>query len=237
MKTKLIFVTGGASGLGLELVRAACRGGHRVLCTGRRGAQDLPADFPDIPYLSCDLSSGDGANTVADWAIRHSGGQIDCALLNAADGYFRPITLETPDAITRVLSVNLEANMILAHRLYPALGGGHLALIGSVAHKGAAGMPVYAASKAALDGFGRALAEEWRGRICVRVLHPGPTATGMAERAGRKPDAADKLFLAPRPMAHAVLDTALAGKGRDRQVISYGRVLFSPARWLRRGAA
>ncbi|MGY6706385.1 SDR family NAD(P)-dependent oxidoreductase [Roseinatronobacter sp.] len=237
MKAKLIFVTGGASGLGLELVRAARRNGHRVICTGRRGAQDLPVDFPDIPYLSCDLASEDGANKVADWAIQNSGGQIDCALLNAADGYFRPMTLETPDAIMRVLSVNLDANMILAHRLYPALSGGHLALIGSVAHKGAAGMPVYAASKAALDGFGRALAEEWRGRTYVRVLHPGPTATGMAERAGRRPNAADKLFLAARPMAQAVLDAALATKGRDRQVISYGRVLFNPARWLRKGAA
>lgn len=230
-------MTGGASGLGLELVRAACANGHRVICTGRRGVQDMPDDFSDIPYLSCDLASEDGANKVADWALLQSGGQIDCALLNAADGHFRPLMMETADAITRILSVNLEANMILAHRLFPALEGGRLALVGSVAHKGAAGMPVYAASKAALDGFGRALAEEWRGRCTVRVLHPGPTATGMAERAGRRPNAADKLFLGPRPMAQAVLDAALATKGRDRQVISYGRVLFSPARWLRRGAA
>ena len=48
-------------------------------------------------------------------------------------------------------------------------------------------MPVYAASKAGLDGFGRALAEEWRGAVTVRVLHPGPVATGMAARAGRSP--------------------------------------------------
>ncbi|MGP9788552.1 SDR family NAD(P)-dependent oxidoreductase [Roseinatronobacter sp. NSM] len=235
MKDKLIFVTGGGSGLGLELVRLAWGRGYRVICTGRRGAQDLPDDFPDIPYLCCDMSSQHGAQQAADWALAQSGGRIDCALLNAAAGYFRPLVAETAASITDVMALNLEANMILTHRLAPALDGGTLALIGSVARKGAAGMPVYASSKGALDGFGRALAEEWRGRVRVRVLHPGPTATGMSARAGRKPDFADRVFLSPRAMAHCVLDAALARKGADRQVISYGRVLFHPARLLRRG--
>lgn len=228
MKKKTLFITGGGSGLGAELARAAHSRGHNVLCTGRRALADLPADFPDLPYLSCDLASAGGAGKAADWVQSHlSGRRVDCVFLNAAAGYFRPLSAETPEAISEVLSLNLDANIALAHRLAGALEGGALALIGSVAHKGAAGMPVYSASKAALDGFGRALAEEWRGRVAVRVLHPGPIATGMSARAGRKVDLADRLFLSPRLMARMILDAGLARRGRDRQIIGYLRALRS----------
>lgn len=228
VKQKTVFVTGGGSGLGAELVRAAYSRGYHVLCTGRRPMADLPADFPDVPYFSCDLASARGAADTSDWlrSQLHER-QLDCAFLNAAAGYFRPLGSETPEAICEVLTLNLDANIVLAHRLSDKLDGGSLALIGSVAHKGAAGMPVYSASKAALDGFGRALAEEWRGRVAVRVLHPGPIATGMSARAGRKVDLADRLFLSPRLMARMILDAGLARRGRDRQVIAYLRALRS----------
>ena len=93
-----------------------------------------------------------------------------------------------------------------------------------MARRGAAGMPVYAASKGALDGFGRALAEEWRGQVRVRVLHPGPTATGMSERAGRAPDLMDRLFLSPDAMAASLLAALERPRGADRQVVSFARL-------------
>lgn len=86
MTGKLIFVTGGGSGLGLALVRAALARGHRVCATGRRAAAELPPDFPDIAYLPCDLASAGGANRVADWALGHAGDHIGCAILNAGAG-------------------------------------------------------------------------------------------------------------------------------------------------------
>lgn len=237
MMHNAVFITGGGSGLGLDLVRAAQARGHHVLCTGRRAASALPTDFPDIPYLSCDLARSEGQARAARWALDQSGGRIDCAILNAGAGYYRPIEAESAERIAEVLALNLEANVTLAHCLHSALNGGTLALIGSVAHKGAAGMPVYSASKGALDGFGRALAEEWRGRVTVRVLHPGPIATGMSVRAGRSADFADRLFLSPRLMAQTVLDAALAPRGRDRQVIGHLRALRTQLFALRRRAA
>ena len=132
----------------------------------------------------------------------------------------------TPEAIAAVFATNFAAPVALAHAVYPALAaaGGRLGLVGSVAHRGAAAMPVYAASKAALDGFGRALASEWAGRVAVRVLHPGPTATGMAVRAGRTPDIADRLMLPPDAVAAALLAAFEARGGGYRRKVSYGRV-------------
>lgn len=216
------FITGASSGLGLEMARLLVARGETVLASGRRAASDLPADFPDCAYLQCDLSDPAAVARLGAWAAGQ--GPLQAAVLNAGAGYFRPLAQETPDAIARVLAINLNANITLAHALHPVLRRGRLGLIGSVAHKGAAGMPVYAASKAALDGFGRALAEEWRGTVTVRVLHPGPVATGMAGRAGRTPDFADRLFLPPRLTGATLLRALQASRGADRQTVSFLRV-------------
>jgi len=216
------FITGASSGLGLEMVRLLAARGMPVCASGRRGPGDLPDDFPNIPYHACDLANPTAVTKLADWAMGQ--GPLRAVVLNAGAGFFRPLAQETPDAIARVLAINLDANIALAHRLCPVLSGGRLGLIGSVAHKGAAGMPVYAASKSALDGFGRALAEEWRGTVKLRVLHPGPVATGMATRAGRIPDFADRLFLPPRQTAAALLAALNAASGADRQTVSFLRV-------------
>lgn len=210
--------------MGLSLAQEIAARGYRVLGTGRRAQSALPSDHALDAYLQADLSRPDEVAALADWAAAQSGGRLDVAVLNAGLGYYRPLTAETASDIAQVLRVNLDAPIQLAHALRPLLSGGALGLVGSVAHRGAAGMPVYAASKGALDGFGRALAEEWRGDVRVRVLHPGPVATGMSERAGRPRNLMDSLFLSPRAVAITLLDALLARRGADRQVISFQRV-------------
>ncbi len=210
--------------MGLSLAQEMAARGYRVLGTGRRAPSDLPPDHALDAYLQADLSRPDEVAALADWAAAQSGGRLDVAVLNAGLGHYRPLTAETASDIAQVVAVNLDAPLQLAHALHPVLSGGALGLVGSVAHGGAAGMPVYAASKGALDGFGRALAEEWRGDVRVRVLHPGPVATGMSERAGRPRDLMDSLFLSPRAVAITLLDALLARRGPDRQVISFLRV-------------
>lgn len=215
-------VTGASHGVGLELLRLLVARGDVVLASGQRPVADLPPDFPDCRYVPCDLSDPHAVAVLVERAKAE--GPLRAAILNAGMGYFRRLDQETPADMARVMAVNLSANITLAHGLHDVLQGGTLGLIGSVAHKGAAGMPVYAASKAALDGFGRALAEEWRGRITVRVLHLGPVATGMSARAGRAPDLADRFFLPPRATAATLLRALDARRGADRQNVSFLRV-------------
>jgi len=221
---KTCLLTGASHGLGLALAQELVARGYHVLGTGRRPLHDLPTDYPDCAYLQVDLTQADAAARIAEWTAQEVPGPLPLAILNAGAGRYRPLSEETAAEMAEVLQINFDANLQLTQVLHPKLQGGTLGLIGSVAHRGAAGMPVYAASKGALDGFGRALAEEWRGTVRVRVLHPGPVATGMSERAGRPRDMMDSLFLSPRAVAMTLLDRLNTARGADRQVVSFAQV-------------
>lgn len=216
------FVTGASSGIGFEIVRLLHARGDIVIATGRRKATDLPGGFPDIRYHDADFN--DVAARIQ--LIEALPAQLDRAILCAGRGHYRRLSAENSADISEVVEVNLAATIHLAHGLYRPLliSTGRIAILGSVARKGAASMPVYAATKAALDGFARSLALEWQGRIVVKALHPGPTATGMSVRAGRPADFVDRLMLSPRAVAKATM-AALEEDGAYRRTISYGRIL------------
>ena len=206
-----VLVTGASSGIGEALVAVCAARGDTVLATGRRArdAVSLPAG---IAYVSADLAE-DGAVDMISQAW--GDGPIDLLIANAGTGYARPIEEEDAGAIAGVVAVNLAAPIRLAHGFAARLAAarGTLVLVGSVAHKGAAKMPVYAATKAGLDGFARALNAEWRGRVDVVAIHPGPTRTGMLDRSGyRHPrltnDALQTVFLTPETVARLILRKA-----------------------------
>ncbi len=90
--------------------------------------------------------------------------------------------------IDESIAVNLRSNIILARLCTPAMvahGGGSIVNISSVnAVRGNAGVAVYSATKAALDGFTRALARELGPRnIRVNSLAPGYFAQRHGGRA------------------------------------------------------
>jgi NAD(P)-dependent dehydrogenase (short-subunit alcohol dehydrogenase family) len=221
-QTERWIVTGASAGIGLAICRRLIAAGHDVIGCGRRSGDALPSDFPDIRYVSADIGTAAGRALLQ----AHVPDRIQFALLNAGIGHYRPLQSESGAEIVNVLSVNLLAPMAMAHALYPALEAsrGVLGLVGSVAWRGAAGMPVYASSKAGLDGFGRSLRSEWHGRVDVRVIHPGPTATGMAERAGMTSRLAARLMLPVDDVAAGIIE-AMYRTGRARRRISHRAVL------------
>ena len=120
--------------------------------------------------------------------------------MNAGNGTICPPLEEQADSLINTLNVNLASPIAITHALAPLLfaaDNGKLTIIGSTSHKGAANFASYAASKAGLNGFARSLREEWKGRINVQIIHPGPTATGMHAKAGFVPGIIKHIFLDP----------------------------------------
>ncbi|WP_075995687.1 SDR family NAD(P)-dependent oxidoreductase [Salaquimonas pukyongi] len=221
-KRRRILVTGGTSGIGLELVRRWVKR-HEIIATGRSFPEelsDLAAQNPGLTHSRTDQAKPrDAAGRIAAAITARGWEMLDHAVLNAGTGFVCDPADEDIARILETLTTNLTASMVLAHHLFPLLekGGGTLTLIGSTAHRGAPAFASYAASKAGLNGFARSLREEWRGRVRVQILHPGPTRTTMHQKAGLDTGRAGAFFTPPAAMA-AMIDHAIARRVAVRRL-------------------
>jgi 3-oxoacyl-[acyl-carrier protein] reductase len=192
---KVALVTGASRGIGRAiatqlaaqgaLVVAAARGDHANDCvahiTGRgQRAESLSVDVTDAAALE---------RVPGGIVERH--GRLDILISNAGitrDQLLMRMKREDWDA---VLATNLTATFVLAQAaMRPMLkqrGGRIIAISSVVGQMGNAGQTNYAASKAGLIGFAKALAREVASRgITVNVIAPGMIETDMTRELGEK---------------------------------------------------
>ncbi|MDI1461801.1 3-oxoacyl-ACP reductase [Catellatospora sp. KI3] len=186
---KIALVTGAARGIGAAMARVLARDGAHVVCL------DVPAAGEDLAKVAnevrgeayqLDLTGADAARKLADH-LRERHGRIDVVVHNA--GITRDKTLANMDR-TRwdsVLRVNLIApthvtDVLLAEGLIPA--GGRIVGVASIAGvAGNRGQTNYAASKAGVIGWVRALAPALAEQgITVNAVAPGFIETAMTAK-------------------------------------------------------
>ena len=185
---------------------------------------------PGAGYIIADQSDPEGSALALVRGVADFGWDgLDNAVLNAGTGFSAMNGIDGTDAIRQSLDINLLAAVLQAQALFPLLkkAGGTLTLIGSVAHKGSATVPAYAASKAGLHGLARALRSEWKGDVSVQVLHPGPSKTEMHDKAGYDPGFMRSLFLAPDDVA-SMMASAIAAR-RSPVTLSWVKYLNGSA--------
>ena len=109
---------------------------------------------------------------------------IDILVNNAGVEQHRPLTDVTPDDFAAVFDVNVRGALLMTRAVLPHLRApGRIINVSSLgARRGWAGYTVYCASKAALEGFTRALAVEIGGAgHSVNAVAPGPTESDMLD--------------------------------------------------------
>lgn len=181
-----ILITGASDGIGLALARHYQSREARVFAIGRR-----PADQLDInlrrDYCRVDLLQPFAIAIISTFLQQRQIKQLDLLIHCAGVGSYGPVETQSTSQIDAILTTNLYAPIALTHALLPALKAAHgqIVCIGSVA----AALPapdyaVYAASKAALEGFVRSLRVELHNQVGVQIIHPGATRTGMHSKVG-----------------------------------------------------
>jgi acetoacetyl-CoA reductase len=185
-------VTGGTRGIGLAISTALQADGCRVAATYRNDAQAArdAAERLGIAVFKWDVAD---AAACADGvrAVEAALGPVDILVNNAgitADAMFHKMHL---DQWTAVLQTNLGSMFNVTRQVIEGMRArqfGRIVNISSVnGRKGQAGQANYAAAKAGILGFTRALALENAARnITVNAIAPGYCDTAMV--AGVRPD-------------------------------------------------
>ncbi len=194
-----VFVTGGASGIGAEIVRAfAAQGSHVGFVdideAGGRGlADELAGKGSNIHFEGCDLRDID-ALKAAFAGLDDALGPATVLVNNAARDDRHGWEDVTPDYYDERIATNLRHMFFATQAVAPgmiAAGHGSIINFGSNSWwEASGGMPVYTTSKAAVHGMTRSFARDLGPhRIRVNTVVPGWVMTERQKELWATPDA------------------------------------------------
>ena len=177
MDKKNIFIVGGSSGIGLEIVKKLENNQNEVF-VGSRTSETL-ADYPQVHHLQLDVTK-DFSDLEGLPEILH--GLVYCP----GTIILKPFQRLTSADFRRDLEINLLGAVKVIQgclkRLKKSPNGASIVLFSTVAAK--IGMPFHASvasAKAAVEGLTRSLAAEFAPRIRVNAIAPSLTDTPLAE--------------------------------------------------------
>jgi len=180
---KVAVVTGASSGLGVAFAHALAEAGADVVLGARR-ADRLQGTLELVQStgrralaVRTDVTDPEACQALVAAAVDGLG-RVDVLVNNAGIGTAVPATRETPEQFRQVVDVNLNGCYWMAQACGRVMQpGSSIVNISSVLGLTTAGLPqaAYSATKAALIGLTRDLAQQWTGRKGIRVnaLAPG----------------------------------------------------------------
>lgn len=182
-----MFVTGGASGIGADIVRAFSAQGSKVAFVDllevegkalalETGSTFMPCDVTDIAALKAAIARV-GAEV----------GLIRILVNNAANDDRHAIDAVDEEYWDRSQAINLKPQFFAAQAVrsqMQQLGGGSIINFSSIAWRGGAdNMPAYATAKAGIVGLTRALGRGFGpDNIRVNAIEPGAVITDRQKR-------------------------------------------------------
>jgi hypothetical protein len=229
---KTALITGASSGIGLELGRLIAADGHDVVLVGRDAralaglADEIRAVHPvSVRSEARDLSEPRAAFEL--WtALAGAGVTIDLLVNNAGVGLYGPVHEQDPDALARMLQLNVGALTVLTRLALPPMrqrGWGRILNVASVVayQPGGPQMAVYYASKTYVLAFSKGLARELAGSgVTVTALSPGLTESSFEKRSGANASMLYKWL--PKATAAAVARAGYRGMKRGRTAVVPG---------------
>jgi 3-oxoacyl-[acyl-carrier protein] reductase len=219
LQNKVAVITGGAQGIGRAIALGMGREGARVVVADLQTAKaEGTADAvralgTDAIAVEVNVASEPSVKRLADRTFERFD-RVDI-LVNDAGIYLKaPVVHKTEEDWDRTMDINLGGNFLCARAFVPAMrkqrSGRIISIASSIAQTGAREFADYAASKAAIIGFVKALARELGpDGITVNAICPGSANTEMPRRHRTEEETMARLRATP--LGHVLEPDDIAG--------------------------
>lgn len=178
-------ITGGGSGIGLDIASTLCDLGAAVAIVGRdegklaAAVAALTKKGASAQYFKADVRDYDQVDRAINGTIERFGA-LDILVNNAAGNFLCPTAELSPNGWRTVIDIDLNGTFHCCHAAFEHLrrskyGGSIVSIITMLALSGWPGAAHAAAAKAGILSLSRSLAVEWGEHdIRVNTVSPGP---------------------------------------------------------------
>jgi 3-oxoacyl-[acyl-carrier protein] reductase len=190
LKDKKIFVTGGGRGIGAGITRALANAGAQVAFTYNAGPDEAEAVLASLPgeghmVTKLDVMSSESVSQAFEKVLARFG-RIDGLVNNAGITRDQLLLRMKEEDFDAVIQTNLRGTFLCTKAalkpMVKSRSGSIVNVTSVIGQMGNAGQANYAASKAGVEGFTRACAQEVASRsIRVNCVAPGFIVTEMTE--------------------------------------------------------
>jgi NAD(P)-dependent dehydrogenase (short-subunit alcohol dehydrogenase family) len=189
---RVVIVTGASSGLGVSFAEACGQAGADVVLAARRAeklantAELVRSTGRRALTVATDVTDPAQCRAMVDAAMSEFG-RVDVLVNNAGVGTAVPASRETAEEFRAVVDINLNGSYWAAQACARVMQpGSSIVNISSIIGLTTAGLPqaAYSASKAAIFGLTRDLAQQWGSRKGIRVnaIAPGFFKSEMTDQ-------------------------------------------------------
>ena len=210
---KVALVTGAGRGIGRAIALAFAEEGAAVALIARSRADlaGVAAEIRERGGRALAVPTDVTQDAAVESAVENVAGELgrlDILVTSAGTASFAPVADSKPGDWDAMLALNLRAVMVCCRAALPTMmrqrSGTILNLASIAAKRALPGSAVYTATKMAVIGFSRVLAEELRPHgVRVGVLVPGAVDTPLWDTLGSSPPR-DKM-LRPEDVARAAV--------------------------------
>ncbi|MBX7225432.1 MAG: 3-oxoacyl-[acyl-carrier-protein] reductase [Chitinophagales bacterium] len=192
LQDKIAIVTGGSKGIGASIVRELAKNGAKVIFTYLSSEQSAAKIVDDILAMKgfakavrCDGKISTEVEATVNAVVKEFG-KIDILINNAGITKDNLLLRLTEEAWEDVMDANAKSVFNFTKScIRPMMrsGGSIINMSSIVGIRGNAGQSNYAASKAAIIGFSKSIAQEYGSRnVRCNVIAPGFIETEMTEQ-------------------------------------------------------
>ncbi|MBQ2955102.1 MAG: SDR family oxidoreductase [Clostridia bacterium] len=204
---RVALITGAGGGIGRAIAKRLAEDGLKLVLAGRTESKLIETKnlIPgaEVSLVTGDLTDPAFPKNCIEKAIS-AFGRLDILINNAGLAQSQPFETITPDEYDRIMNTNVKAPFLLTQAALPHLRTSDYATVINIAsvtaHKGYPLQSVYSASKHALIGMSKSLANEvYKDGIRVHVISPGGVFTDMIRIT--RPDLSEEGMILPEDIA------------------------------------